>query len=297
MTGARRRTEWPVWLVVSTLVVLCGAPPAFSQNLRYAMTGLVLKVDRATRTLVVSHDAVRGVMPAMTMPFTVRDDRDLDGVTAGSKVSFTFVLGEDASHAERVAVVRYESVEQDPFTARQLRLLRQIAGGTSKTLPIGAAVPDFSLTNQARRQVSLLQLRGKVVAINFVYTSCALPQFCLRIANHFGTVAKRFQERLGRDLVLLTVTFDPVRDTPERLAEYARQWRADPATWQFLTGSASDVERVAGQFGVDFFPDEGLMNHSVHTAVLDRRGVLVANIEGNEFTAAQLGDLVEKVLE
>ena len=44
------------------------------------------------------------------------------------------------------------------------------------------------------------------------------------------------------------------------------------------------------------FQDEGLMNHSSHTAVLDRQGTLVANIEGNEFTSKQLGDLVDTVL-
>jgi hypothetical protein len=49
-------------------------------------------------------------------------------------------------------------------------------------------------------------------------------------------------------------------------------------------------------FGMDYFPDEGLMNHSLHTAIIDRQGKLVANIEGNQFTADQLGDLVRTVL-
>jgi protein SCO1 len=56
------------------------------------------------------------------------------------------------------------------------------------------------------------------------------------------------------------------------------------------------VRRVCEMFGVEFFQDEGLMNHSSRTAVIDRRGTLMANIEGNEFTSKQLGDLVETVL-
>ena len=103
-------------------------------------------------------------------------------------------------------------------------------------LAIGETVPDFRLTDQKRRPVALSDLRGKVVAINFIYTSCALPNFCLRIANNFGVLQKRFKAQLGRDLVLLTVTFDPVHDTPEVLAQYASRWNADPATWHFLTG-------------------------------------------------------------
>ena len=86
-------------------------------------------------------------------------------------------------------------------------------------------------------------------------------------------------------------------DTPEVLAQYASRWDADPATWHFLTGPAPDVQRVCRLFGVDFFPDEGLMNHSLHTAIIDRQGRLVANIEGNQFTAGQLADLTETVLD
>ena len=158
----------------------------------------------------------------------------------------------------------------------------------ARPVAVGAAVPEFTLTDQRRARVSLSQLRGRVVALNFIYTSCALPQFCYRTTNHFGTLQRRLQNRLGRDVVLLTITFDPVRDTPERLASYAAEWKADAQTWHFLTGDAAAVQRVCDMFGVDFFPDEGLMSHSVHTAVIDRQGRLVANIEGNQFTSTQL---------
>jgi protein SCO1/2 len=155
---------------------------------------------------------------------------------------------------------------------------------------------DFTLIDQARAQVSLSHFQGKVVAVNFIYTSCVLPQFCYRLANHFAVVADRFKSRLGRDLVLLTITFDPSRDTPERLAEYSRQWSADPAVWHFLTGDPETITRVCHQFGVDAFPDEGLISHSTRTVIIDRRGAMAASIEGNQHTAAQLGDLVEAVL-
>lgn len=95
--------------------------------------------------------------------------------------------------------------------------------------------------------------------------------------------------------MLLTVTFDSRTDQPEKLAHYAENWKADPATWHFLTGSVADVRRVADMFGIDYFPDEGLMNHSLHTVVIDRQRKLVANIEGNQFTADQLADLVKTV--
>jgi len=265
------------------------------QARRYQMQGLVVAVDAAARSVVISHDSVPGLMPAMSMPFDVRSARDLDGLEPGLAVRFTLVLDDDA-HIEAVEVVPFESVEQDPLTARRLSLLTRGLSSRKPAVATGQAVPDFTLTDQTRHQVRLSSLRGKVVAINFIYTSCALPQFCFRVANHFGAVEKRFRQQAGRDLVLLTVTFDPVRDTPERLAEYAKQWQADPRSWHFLTGATADVRRVCEMFGVDAFQDEGLVNHSVHTVVIDRRGRLAADVEGNRVTAAQIGDLVAEVL-
>ena len=282
-----------ILLVIASAPVVAQAP---LDSARHAMRGMVLKVDAARRSVVISHDAISGVMPAMTMPFDVHDSKELNGIVPGAIVSFTLVVSKQTSHIERMRVVRDQSVEQDPLTARRLRLLQNISGASATGLRVGQTVPDFTLTDQARARVSLSQFRGKVVALNFIYTSCVLPQFCYRLANSFGIVQKRFIERVGRDLVLLTITFDPARDTPERLAEYSRQWNADPASWHFLTGSSADIARVCSLFGVDYFPDEGLMSHSSQTAIIDRRGVIAAAIEGNQYTAAQLGDLVEAVL-
>lgn len=283
-------------LTLALAVALPDLVAAQAKPGRHAVRGMVLSVDAARKTVLVSHDDIPGVMAAMAMPFDVRNARELEGVVPGAIVSFTLVITNESSHAEGLRIVRYESVEQDPITARRLRLLQNLTGGGAAPMTVGQAVPDFTLTDQAHGRVSLSQFRGKVVALNFIYTSCALPQFCYRLANHFSVVQRRLQARMGRDLVLLTVTFDPARDTPERLAEYAGQWKADPSVWHFLTGSVDEVKRVCRLFGVDAFPDEGLINHSTRTVVVDRRGVLAASIEGNQHTAAQLGDLVEGVL-
>ena len=283
-------------VVALTLALLALASnPTFAQG-RHAMRGMVLSVDAARKTVVVSHESVPNLMPAMAMPFEVRNQRELAGLVPGAVVSFSLVLSKESGHIEDVRVVRYESVEQDPLTARRLRLLQQITGTSAAPLAVGQSVPDFTLTDQSGARVSLSQFRGKVVALNFIYTSCVLPQFCYRLANHFSVVQKRFQARMVKDLVLLTVTFDPARDTPERMAEYARQWSADRSAWRFLTGGVDEVKEVCRRFGVDAFADEGLISHSTRTVVIDRRGAVAASIEGNRHTATQLGDLVAAVL-
>lgn len=299
MRGTARCSIVRAALALTAVVAGFAAEPAVAQEpvRRHPVVGMVVSVDAPRAHFVVSHDAIDGVMDAMVMPFTARDARELDGLNPGDTVRFTLVIGEGAVHAEGIVVVPYESAELDPLVAQRLRLLRGLTGSPPPDpLQVGAVVPDFTLTDQTGTAVSLSQLRGQVVVVNFVYTSCALTQFCFRVTNHLATVARRFERSLGRELTLLTVTFDPARDTVEVLRKYASQWNADPRGWRFLTGDVAAVRRVCDLFGVDFYPDEGLMNHSLRTVVIDRTGVLAGRIEGNEHSAAQLGDLVAEVL-
>jgi len=258
----------------------------------YTVKGMVVRVDAARKSFVVSHDTIVGLMDSMIMPFDVKDPKDLQGVAPGAVVEFTLTVGSTSAYANHIVVRKYQSVEKDPKTAQRLAVMKKMAGLSTPRLEVGSKVPDFTLIDQARQRVALASLAGKVVAMNFIYTRCALPQFCLRVSNNFGVLQKRFHKELGRDLVLLTVTFDPERDTPEVLANYASQWKADPKTWHFLTGAVPDVRKVCAMFGVEFFPDEGLINHSLRTVVIDRTGTITASIEGNQYTPEQLGDLV-----
>jgi protein SCO1/2 len=279
------------WLVL-------GASPSWGAQ-QYSVSGLVLRVDRAKQTMVVSCNAIPGYMDAMVMPFEVPDGKSLEGVEPGMAVEFRLVVGQESSHAEDVRVRKFETAEQDPFTAHHLKTLQTLVSPSSaitEVLRVGQSVPDFKLIDQNRQPVTLGQFAGKVVAINFIYTRCALPQFCYRLSNNFALLQKRFADRMGRDLVLLTVSFDPEHDQPEILAAAAKTWHADSRTWHFLTGPVSDVKQVCARFGVDAWTDEGLMTHSLHTVVVNRQGKLAADLEGNQFTGQQLGDLVDTVI-
>ena len=116
--------------------------------------------------------------------------------------------------------------------------------------------------------MALSDFRGKVVAINFIYTSCPLPNFCLRIANNFGVLQKRLKSQLWRDLVLLTITFDPAHDTPEVLAQYASRWNADPGSWHFLTGSHAVTGALADTIGFRYVYDPALRQYAHPSGVV-----------------------------
>ena len=90
--------------VALALVTLCAAAAAAQKQ--YTVRGMVLKVDAASRTFVVSHEKIDGFMDAMTMPFEVRDGRSLAGLVPGAMVEFALLVGREAAYAERIIVRR-----------------------------------------------------------------------------------------------------------------------------------------------------------------------------------------------
>jgi protein SCO1/2 len=231
-------------------------------------------------------------MPAMAMPFRVREAGVLDLLEPGMKIEFTLVVNQTESWAERVRLQGGATIERDP-NAPPAAVPKPAA---STEVAVGQPVPDFALTDQQSRTVRLSDFAGKVVAVTFIYTRCPLPDYCPRLSTNFQRLQARFRERLGRDLVLVSVTLDPQYDRPEVLAQYGRGFKADPEGWRFLTGSLPEVTEVCGLFGVEFWPEDYQITHNVRTAVIDRLGRLAANLRGNEFTAQQIGDLVDEVL-
>lgn len=244
----------------------------------YHAQGIVLAVDRLNQTVTISHRAIPGYMEAMAMPFHAEDPAELRPLSPGARIDFQLKVTRKTSS---VLHIRMERAGLDDIP------LPQAEGKVA----VGAAVPDFTLTDQEGRAVKLSSFHGKLVAIDFIYTRCPLPDVCPRLSANFARLQKRFAGKLA----LLSVTLDPDYDTPAVLAGYAQRWRADPATWQFLTGRSEDIRKVAGRFGVVYWPEEGAITHTSATAILDRTGRLAALVEGSSFTSQQLIDLVDSV--
>jgi protein SCO1 len=232
----------------------------------------------------------------MEMPFAVRDAAALANLKPGTAVSFTIVPHGKDLYAEDIRVRSMANLESEPLEAGKLTALHNAMRPDVKALAIGEQVPDFTLTDQAGKEIQLSHFAGKVVLLTFGYSRCPNPNYCFRLSNNLAQVEKRFHDQAGRDLVLMTVVIDPEHDQGAALVDYAGVWKADPALWHFLTGPLPEIQKVAGMFGTNFWSDEGFVTHSLHTVILDRKGQLAVNLEGNAFTAQELGDLVQTVM-
>jgi protein SCO1 len=283
--------------ILLSVALLAGSPVLALEE--HPAKGLVLKVDVQNRSLVVSCDSIPGYMDAMEMPFAVHDSKTLAALKPGMTVRFTMVERAKVVYAENIQAGTATNFEPEPVEAGELSALHRAMdpSAVARIVTVGQQVPDFALTDQAQAQIRLSQLEGKVVAFTFGYSRCPNPTYCLRLSNNLSTVERRFHDRAGRDLVLLTIMIDPDHDQGATLAQYAGVFKANTEDWHFLTGPLSEIKQVAGMFGMNFWSDEGLLTHTLHTVVIDRQGRLASNIEGNQFTAKQLGDLVQTVMD
>ena len=264
---------------------------------RHAAAGMVLKVDTQQKTILISCEEIPGYMSAGMANFSMKEGASLARLAPGQLVDFAILDEGTLRHAEDITIREFNNVEQQSLAARRLTMVQELEANPSKpkALRVGERVPSAVLTDQNRRRINVAGFPGKVLVLNFFYTHCTLPDYCFRLSNNLGNVQKRFQTKMGHDLILLSLSFDPIHDEPEALANYARTWHADK-DWHFLTGDPQVVKDFCVLFGVNSWLDEAEFLHSLHTVVFDRNGRLVANIEGNQFTAQQLGDLIEVTL-
>jgi protein SCO1/2 len=171
------------------------------------------------------------------------------------------------------------------------------AKAQSEILRIGETVPNFTLTNQEAHKVSLQDFKGKVVLLTFLYTQCPYPDKCPMVARKLKQT-KDLVDKLGdrAHFEVLAVTIDPEHDTPAVLRKYAQGLDKKMPNWDFLTGKAADVHRVASAFGVLYFDSKGTLEHNLVTAVIDREGKLVKLYGGNDWKPGEVASTLRDYL-
>src|SRR5215471_21319461 len=151
---------------------------------------------------------------------------------------------------------------------------------------IGPA-PEFTLTTQDKARLSLRDLRGKVVAITFIYASCA--DTCPLLTAKLAGLQARLGADFGPKVFFASITVDPERDTPEVLKRYAQAHGVNPAGWAFLTGPPVEIADVEKKYGVFARKNpRGDVDHTFLTSLIDRDGILRVQYLGVRFDPNEL---------
>ena len=258
---------------------------------RYPFTGRVVSIDTQSESAIIDGDAIPGYMEAMAMPYKVKPAATLNQLHAGDSISAEVVVQHDSDSEvppdywlENVKVVGH--TDSPPAAA---------AGSLHVPAP-GEEVPDFSLTDQSGKRISLQQYRGGVLFITFIYTRCPFPDFCPRMSGNFAEIYKQLSTNPSlAGAHLLSISFDPEHDTPKVLRDYGFSvaHTHDVALfkrWAFVAPRAADLPKVADFFALTIKPEGGLITHNLSTAVIGQDGKFVKWYHGGDW---QVSDLIK----
>ena len=277
--------------IVPTVVLLaattaCAHRDSDAGVRRFQLTGTVVSHDTSSSRVVVNHEPVTGLMPAMTMSFELRGVAP--AMRGGDRVAAALVMTDNRSWLEDVRITAAGG--------------RRGSGqsNAARAMP-GAIVPELRLVDQDGEAFALRDLAGKAVVLTFIYTRCPLPDFCPLMVKRLESVRRRANEAgLGDRVALLGVTLDPAFDTPIVLRTYGESVlkgadRFDQ--WTLATGSAEQVEAVTQFFGVGFRGENGLITHALTTAVVGHDGRVMRLFESNSWHPDELFDVARRVAE
>jgi protein SCO1/2 len=239
--------------------------------------------------VVVKHEEVPGFMPAMTMPFDVKEPKELQGLKPGDRISFRMLVTTNDGWIDRIQVIGSEP--SAAATPPPVRLTSSVP-----LLEAGAPLPDFTLTNELGRTLRLSDFRGRVLAFTFIFTRCPYPDFCPRMTDHFARAQKALSEQANapENVKFLSISFDPEHDTPDLLRAYAERHAYDPERWSLATGAWDQLEPLTAHFGLIFGRDvpPEKMEHNLRTVVVRPSGKIHAILPSNEW---EVEDLVREI--
>ncbi len=248
----------------------------------YSVTGIVQRVQADGKTAVIQHDLIPNYMMAMTMPFNAQDTQTLNQVYPGDQVTFTLhVTASDAWISNVMKTGRTFPTTPDTPPPGELAFPEE--------LTTGDPLPDCTLTNELSQTFQLHNLLGQPLALTFLFTRCPLPTYCPLLSDHFAETEKLLQSSTSHtNYHLLTISFDPEFDTPEKLRNYASRYRKDTNHWTFATGDRTTVEQLGRQLGLLLFRETGTISHNLRTVVVKPNGTIHHVFRDNQWSPKDL---------
>jgi len=260
----------------------CGSKPK-----QYSLKGQVLDISTSGE-IIVKHEDIPGFMPAMTMPYKVRDPGVLQEVEPGDLIAAALMVAKNGNYWLEDVRITDQSGRKTAKPAVAAHALR-----------IGDKAPDLPLINQDGKTFRMSDFKGKALLITFVYTRCPMPTFCPRLSSQFAKIHEHLA-KIPDDYNkthLLTISFDPKYDTPPVLRRYGLAYLDNDATgfshWDFATTNPTDLRALADAFGLTYFEEDNQISHSMDIVLITPEGS-VAKYWSTEWTTGELEDALRQ---
>jgi protein SCO1 len=242
---------------------------------RYELKGKVVSVDKVNQMVIVSHEDIKDYMPAMTMPFTLRDAWPYDVLKPGDLISATLIVDGPRSWLEDVIITQETT---DSQAVRE-------AGGIPEATA-GGEVPNYGLVNQDGNPIKIHDYRGKTLV---------LTEYCTLMSNNFADINQELKKQpdLYNQSHLLSISIDPEYDKPAVLRSYGAAHTGNYSDekfdhWEFAGGTIDQIKGIAQYFGLRYYEDKDQIVHGLRTVVIQPDGKIYKVYSGNEWKPDQI---------
>ncbi len=278
------RAHWPI-LLCFLAATACDLQRSFD------VQGRIVGFGDDGRTVLVEHEDIPRLMPAMTMSFQTDAPGMLEGFETGQAIRFTLHVARDSSWISDLvalpdsAVALHPAGTPDPVFQQDTVLLRP-----------GDPAPDVALLDQNGTAFQLSGFQGKALVVTFIYTRCPLPDYCPLMSRNFQVLQPITRERYGDRVHYLSISFDPEYDTPEVLRTYAARYTDALDTWTFATGEREAIATAAIACGVYYEAEAGEIIHNLATVLMGPDGRVRQIWRGNSWQPSDVLKALPDVL-
>ena len=264
-----------------------GGSGAAGEVKTFPIRGTIVGVDAAKGSVILSHEAVPGLMGAMTMEYNLKQPGIASELHPGDRIVAKLVARKDGDQY-RDAVLDEIVVTAEARPDYKPAVVYHVPQA-------GDAVPDFRLVNELGKPIRLGEFRGRVLLLTFIYTRCPLEDYCPRMNKNFAAIdqALKTDPTAYRQTHLLSISFDPEYDTPAILKSYGAIYTGGDARtfahWDFAAPPEGELGAMERWFDVGVTPGAGgTLNHSLSTAVIGKDGKVRAWYPTNQWTPAEV---------
>jgi protein SCO1 len=271
-----------------------GNPPASAANYKvYHLRGKVVSTNSATGEATLNHEAIPGLMDAMTMPYKLKDPSVLSELHPGDTITSDVLVPQNSDAdwlLDHIVVIAQAKPDYKPMVFYHVP-------------EPGDAVPDFKLRNQDGRAIHLDEFHGKALLLTFIYTRCPSPNFCPLVTHNFAVIDRQLAANpaLYAKTHLLCVSFDPEHDTPQRLRAYGAEYIGSDGKnafvhWDFAVPTQPELREMAKYFDVGITQGaDDTITHTLSTTLIGPRGKVAQFYPGNEWTPDKVVADVKKL--
>jgi protein SCO1/2 len=153
---------------------------------------------------------------------------------------------------------------------------------------VGDEIPNFALYDENGKLVRGNTLQGRRWVVDFVFTRCTQLDMCPAATAHMALLQKAVKAAKLNDVTLVTITFDPMYDTPGILRQYAQTYGLDLANFELLTGPQEEITALMEQFGILTRTVDGVLQHTGAAIVVSPQGRITYRKDGDFWTVDEM---------